>query len=599
MAALAPDQPLDRRFTLIRPLGEGGTGEVWLVEDRELEEQVVIKLVPSDASPDRLALLKRECRNARRLVHPDIVRVYDLHHEDPYRFISMAYVKGDDIGRLRGRPLPEILKTVLPVADALDYAHRQGVVHRDLKSTNVLLDTAGQPQLVDFGIAGLLGTPSDELVGGRATPADDIYGFGALLYELLSDCAEPLPQKLASLLTALLSEHADDRHESMRAVKDSIQDVQRELKTDPVASRPSKKPVIIAPPPLVARGEPLHPEMPPSMAPRPSETSPGGIGWLTITAFAFLIGATAAVFLFLPRWAPRPDVENTRRDVLTDDAPPPSSVAAPTEPAQTDQSLQHQAELKTRAEDLREDAIGLREALDAKRASLWGGGAYGNALASIRAGEEQLRARTYQDAAETYAAAIARLREVETQGQAVLREALADGGRALEAGDSPAAIAAFELAASLEPGNGVAATGLSRARVLNELVRLLAGGAEHERRGDLAQARESYRGAVSLDGHSQKARLALARAEGNIREVAFRTAMSEGLAALNRQDDRAAFQFFQQAGTIKSADPQVAAGIAQAEEDLRSRRSPNTASKRSAPRTKSNGTEPQSNMKRC
>ena len=158
---------------------------------------------------------------------------------------------------------------------------------------------------------------------------------------------------------------------------------------------------------------------------------------------------------------------------------------------------------------------------------------------------------------------------METEGQAVLREALADGDRALEAGDSPAAIAAFELAASIEPGNGVTATGLSRARVLNELVRLLAEGAEHERRGDLAQASESYRGAVSLDGRSQKARLALARAEGNITEVAFRTAMSEGLAALTRQDDRAALQFFQQAGTIKSADPQVAAGIAQAEEGLR------------------------------
>ena len=72
-------------------------GVVWLVEDHELEERVVIKLVPSDAPAEWVALLKRECRNARRLVHPNIVRVYDLHYEDPHRFISMEYVEGDDL----------------------------------------------------------------------------------------------------------------------------------------------------------------------------------------------------------------------------------------------------------------------------------------------------------------------------------------------------------------------------------------------------------------------------------------------------------------------------------------------------------------------
>ena len=126
MAALVPGQQLGQRFTSIRALGEGGMGVVWLVEDHELEERVVIKLVPAEAPPEWVALLKRECRNARRLVHPNIVRVYDVHDEDPHRFISMAYVEGDDISQLRGRPLPEILASLLPVADALDYAHRQG-----------------------------------------------------------------------------------------------------------------------------------------------------------------------------------------------------------------------------------------------------------------------------------------------------------------------------------------------------------------------------------------------------------------------------------------------------------------------------------------
>jgi serine/threonine-protein kinase len=81
MAALAPGRQLVQRFTLIRPLGEGGMSVVWLVEDHELEERVVVKLVPSAAPPEWMDLLRRECRNARRLVHPNIVR----HRDEPVR----------------------------------------------------------------------------------------------------------------------------------------------------------------------------------------------------------------------------------------------------------------------------------------------------------------------------------------------------------------------------------------------------------------------------------------------------------------------------------------------------------------------------------
>src|SRR3972149_2669363 len=185
-------------------------GEVWLVQAHELEENVVTKLLPPRAPQEQVALLKRECRNARRLVHPNIVRIHDFHYQDGYRFISMAYISGEDIGRLRGRSLKEILETVLPVADALGYAHREGVIHRDLKTSNVLIDWTGRPHVVDFGIAGILGSSSDahflagsgspprlgpqQIAGHSPMPSDDIYAFGALLHELLSDCLHPVPE---------------------------------------------------------------------------------------------------------------------------------------------------------------------------------------------------------------------------------------------------------------------------------------------------------------------------------------------------------------------------------------------------------------------
>jgi hypothetical protein len=281
------------------------------------------------------------------------------------------------------------------------------------------------------------------------------------------------------------------------------------------------------------------------------------VGWLTVATFAFLIAAAAAVFVLLPRWAPDPAAVS---------AP---AAEEPLPQSSSTLSLQEQAELKTLAEDRRKEALALGSTLEAKQASQWGGAPYRSGSAGIETADRELQERNYEAAAETYETALADFREVEAQGDVVLRGALADGARALESGDSPAAIAAFELAATIDPGNAAAATGLSRARVLNELVRLLAEGAEHERRGDLDRAREVYRRAVSLDGYSQKARLALARAEGNLTEVAFRTAMSRGLEALNDGDYSAARGFFEEAAKTKPGDSQVLGGIAQAEEGIR------------------------------
>ena len=163
MTNLARGQLLGERFQFIRPLGKGGMGEVWLVDDRELEDRVVAKVIREGASEDALALLRRECRHARKLVHKNIVPVYDFHRGSGTSFITMAYVEGENIGCLRGRPLKDVLAPLISVADALDYAHAQGIVHRDLKAANILIDSSGEPRLLDFGIAGVLDRKKDAL----------------------------------------------------------------------------------------------------------------------------------------------------------------------------------------------------------------------------------------------------------------------------------------------------------------------------------------------------------------------------------------------------------------------------------------------------
>ncbi|MDJ0723421.1 MAG: serine/threonine-protein kinase, partial [Desulfobacterales bacterium] len=155
-----PDQVLVGRFRLLARLGRGGMGEVWLARDTELEIRIALKLlIPRLATAEgAVAFMKNECRAARGLTHPGIVRVYDFHQHNDLAFISMEWIEGptfdrwdpppDETGLVRARALRA-------VAEALDHIHGQGLVHRDVKARNILMTPEGQPKLTDFGIVGL------------------------------------------------------------------------------------------------------------------------------------------------------------------------------------------------------------------------------------------------------------------------------------------------------------------------------------------------------------------------------------------------------------------------------------------------------------
>ena len=206
------------RFVLLDKLGEGGMGEVWLANDRELSQAgepafVALKFLSSTIKDDprALAALRTEVRRSQKLSHPNIVRIFDLHttaRGTP--FVKMEFVEGNSLKRwLEERPnhvMPWRMaaKIAQQLASALQYAHdTQGIVHRDLKPGNLLLSEGPVIKLADFGIASAiqdrfapgkeelaLGTiwyaSPQQLVGQPARPEDDVYAFGVTLYELLT-----------------------------------------------------------------------------------------------------------------------------------------------------------------------------------------------------------------------------------------------------------------------------------------------------------------------------------------------------------------------------------------------------------------------------
>lgn len=209
LSRLAPGSVIESRFHVLRLLGAGSMGAVYLAHDRELDEEVALKVLPPLATGDDTSARRflNEIRVARRISHRNVVRTHDVGRWSGGLFLTMEYVSGRTLREVldtRGPlPEPEVVALGLQLAEALAVAHEQGVIHRDVKPQNLLLDDAGVLKVLDFGIAvmqgtsgqlteaGLVvGTPAymspEQLLGEPLSPAADLYAAGVVLYECLS-----------------------------------------------------------------------------------------------------------------------------------------------------------------------------------------------------------------------------------------------------------------------------------------------------------------------------------------------------------------------------------------------------------------------------
>ena len=251
-------------YTLIERVGTGGQGEVWRAHDESRGVDIGLKiLAPSAArNPEAWDALEREHAISTRLQHPGILQVLPPERFDDVVVLPMELAAGGDLRRLRGAGYLEIVPVLLEAAEALEYAHARGVVHRDLKPGNVLFDSRGRVKLADFGIAALLpaagagaaesrgaghspfSASPEQLRGEPPSAADDIYGLGALAYELLSGhppyypnfdlkraLTQPVPQlvptrqippELGQIVMRMLAKSAADRPATMQQVMDEL-----------------------------------------------------------------------------------------------------------------------------------------------------------------------------------------------------------------------------------------------------------------------------------------------------------------------------------------------------------------------------------------
>jgi serine/threonine protein kinase len=250
------------RYHVIEELGHGGMATVYKAFDTRLERDVAIKLIRREAvTPENLEnMLKRferEAKSLAKMTHPNIVKVHDFGEYEGSPYLVMEFVGGGTLKKQIGRPWhwQEAARMLIPIARALDYAHKSSIVHRDVKPANILVTDTGEPMLSDFGIAKILestdeahltqtgvgvGTPdymAPEQWLGKVSPQTDIYSLGVVFFEMVTG-TRPF---IADTPIAVLLKHANDPLPRPREINPDLSEEVERVLYKALAKKPEER----------------------------------------------------------------------------------------------------------------------------------------------------------------------------------------------------------------------------------------------------------------------------------------------------------------------------------------------------------------------
>ena len=267
---------LNRRYEILRTIGQGGMAEVYLAHDILLDRNVAIKMLRDQFVADKALLeqFRREAKSAAKLVHPYITNIYDVVSEGDKEYIVMEYVEGVTLKEYLQKnklSLNAVLEIGVRLADALQHAHSRRIIHCDIKPQNILIDKNLNPKIADFGIAKIVSNQTmvytstvmgsvhylspEQATGGQVTASSDVYSLGVVLFEMLtgkvpfdgntavavammhaekqvpplSDYMDEVPEGLQQILNKALAKNPANRYLNAGAMRRELQDLKMQL----------------------------------------------------------------------------------------------------------------------------------------------------------------------------------------------------------------------------------------------------------------------------------------------------------------------------------------------------------------------------------
>lgn len=528
MATLSKGQRLLGRFVLIEPLGRGGQAEVWRVLDELRSAQIALKV----SAREDFQTLRAQYEMAHQGAGKGILEYFEPLSDELFAVLPME-LASSDARSLRAKSWTQILGLLREVVEALAGLHERGIVHRDLKPSNVMIGFDGRARLADFGVAARVGEPSaaqvaspfsaspQQLAGSPASTADDLFGFGALAYELLGGyppnfpdterarTGQPptrlatsvaMPTGLVDLVMAMLSADPESRPKDLREIGRTLGSFESRRLTPVVAAK-------------VIRPDEVALERPDTVT--RSKSSVGA--WIGLV---LLVGALAAVFLVLPRFVTAPAKPERVSAPAASSTPQASSIVMP-DPA-----------LVTRFENEDSRFRVLLEELETQGAGVWGGATFAAAKSLGALALEAEASRDYTLALDRIGVALQRLTRIADERPQILARQLSDGDAALDAGRLEVARQAYQLAQRIDPSSEAAGKGIARVVALGPVLPALVEAETASLTLDHLQALTRYEEVLRADPVNRIAREGIARARAGIGSDRYSREIGAALAAL-------------------------------------------------------------------
>ena len=554
------------RFTLLNRIGENDLTVTWTALDRELSERVCLRIFKTPLTNHDVTNTAAQIEKARGLVHPNIVRTFDIGQVDDTCYICQQYIQNASPLNINDITFSQCWPILDSLIDTVIFAHGLGFSHGNLHPGNLFIDDSRQLFVNGFGLTPAVSTHNhgnfqspDVSRGQTADTVDDIYSIGCLIYRALTgqdwqltsqfDPGSTVPLEAGTILKSMLAPSAYDRTRDLGHVREVFSRYTADAVDNDIEAGVFTK---------------FHTEPEPATIPLPANpTLRNRLQVRTsITAIVFfmIIALAGFVFLYLPEYRTtvqiNPTVATNPKQTTT---PPVAQTGpAPVETARIELAM-------TQGRDAANQMIRLQVELEDIGVTLWARDTYDSLVKDAESGDDLYRESLYLEALASYQKTIEALEQLKASADEISDQNIKRGNAALESGDAMAALEAFTIVIAITGGNPTLQNKLERAENLEQVQSHVEAAIQSESSGDLRDALRQFNEAQKLDPLWNPAAKGASRVRQKINQRQFEDAMSVAFSALNRKDYSSARASFEEAGKLIPGSPEPEDGILQIE----------------------------------